>query len=77
MQAVGEVSWAEQESGINNIIAAAGSARLTSSYLWKRCKRKQSIKVSIQETARKLVQQSALGAAEMVVANPDRIIHTA
>ncbi len=76
MQAVGEVCWVEQESGINNIIAAAGSAPAYF-FLFMEAMQAEAIKQGFDaDTARKLVQQSALGAAEMVVANPSTELST-
>eukprot|EP01129_Flabellula_baltica_P001468 TRINITY_DN1136_c0_g1_i2.p1 TRINITY_DN1136_c0_g1~~TRINITY_DN1136_c0_g1_i2.p1 ORF type:complete len:276 (+),score=78.18 TRINITY_DN1136_c0_g1_i2:299-1126(+) len=71
MSSVGEVCWVDQESGINKVIAAAGSAP---AYFFLFMEAMQSEAVSQgfdKETARFLVQQSALGAAEMVKANPE------
>lgn len=71
MQAVGEVCWVAQESGINDVIAAAGSAPAYF-FLFMNAIQEQAIRNGFdQQTARLLVQQTALGAAEMVVANPD------
>jgi pyrroline-5-carboxylate reductase len=76
MQAVGKVTWVEQESGINNIIAAAGSAPAYF-FLFMEAMQAEAIKQGFApETARQLVQQSALGAAEMVVANPGTELST-
>ena len=76
MQAVGEVCWVEQESGINNVIAAAGSAPAYF-FLFMEAMQQEAIAQGFdKETARLLVQQSALGAAEMVVANPDTELST-
>lgn len=74
--AVGEVCWVEQESGINNVIAAAGSAPAYF-FLFMEAMQAEAIAQGFDEdTARLLVQQSALGAAEMVVANPDTALST-
>ncbi|WEM42708.1 pyrroline-5-carboxylate reductase [Photobacterium sp. DA100] len=76
MQAVGEVCWVEQESGINSIIAAAGSAPAYF-FLFMEAMQEEAIKQGFTaEQARMLVQQSALGAAEMVVANPETDLAT-
>lgn len=76
MQAVGEVCWVEQESGINNVIAAAGSAPAYF-FLFMEAMQKEAVAQGFdQDTARQLVQQSALGAAEMVIANPDTELST-
>lgn len=71
MESVGKVAWVEQESGINNIIAAAGSAPAYF-FLFMEAMQKEAIAQGFDaDTARMLVQQSAIGAAEMVVANSD------
>ncbi|MFV0575239.1 MAG: pyrroline-5-carboxylate reductase [Vibrio sp.] len=76
MSAVGEICWVEQESQINNIIAAAGSAPAYF-FLFMEAMQKEAIAQGFDEdTARLLVQQSALGAAEMVVANPELELST-
>ncbi|MCF7364274.1 pyrroline-5-carboxylate reductase [Vibrio diazotrophicus] len=71
MSAVGEVCWVEQESGINSVIAAAGSAPAYF-FLFMQAMQEEAMAQGFDEqTARLLVQQAALGAAEMVQANPD------
>ncbi len=71
MAAVGETCWVQQEAQINNIIAAAGSAPAYF-FLFMEAMQQEAIAQGFDaETARLLVQQSALGAAEMVVANPE------
>lgn len=76
MQAVGEVCWVEQESGINGVIAAAGSAPAYF-FLFMEAMQTEAIAQGFdQATARLLVQQAALGAAEMVVANQDTELST-
>ena len=76
MRAVGEVCWVEQESGINGIIAAAGSAPAYF-FLFMEAMQNEAIAQGFSpEQARLLVQQSALGAAEMVKANPDVALDT-
>lgn len=76
MQAVGEVCWVEEESGINSVIAAAGSAPAYF-FLFMEAMQAEAIKQGFDaETARQLVQQSALGAAAMVVANPETELST-
>lgn len=71
MQAVGEVCWVNEESGINNVIAAAGSAPAYF-FLFMEAMQKEAITLGFdKDIARQLVQQSALGAAEMVIANPE------
>jgi len=76
MTAVGKVCWVETESGINNIIAAAGSAPAYF-FLFMEAMQAEAIAQGFdQQTARLLVQQSALGAAEMVIANPETELST-
>ncbi|WGW00691.1 pyrroline-5-carboxylate reductase [Vibrio sp. YMD68] len=76
MSAVGKVCWVGQESGINSVIAAAGSAPAYF-FLFMEAMQAEAIAQGFdQETARLLVQQSALGAAEMVVANPETELAT-
>ena len=76
MQDVGKVCWVEQESGINNIIAAAGSAPAYF-FLFMEAMQAEAIAQGFdKETARLLVQQSALGAASMVVENPETELST-
>ncbi|WP_162062395.1 pyrroline-5-carboxylate reductase [Vibrio taketomensis] len=76
MEAVGKVCWVNQESGINNVIAAAGSAPAYF-FLFMEAMQAEAIKQGFDsDTARLLVQQSALGAAELVVANPETELST-
>lgn len=76
MQAVGEACWVQQESGINGVIAAAGSAPAYF-FLFMEAMQKEAIKQGFDaDTARLLVQQSALGAAELVKANPETELST-
>ncbi|MGO2507977.1 MAG: pyrroline-5-carboxylate reductase [Vibrio hibernica] len=76
MSAVGEICWVAQESGINNIIAAAGSAPAYF-FLFMEAMQQEAIAQGFdQDTARLLVQQAALGAAEMVVASPELELST-
>ena len=71
LQAVGEVCWVENEPAINGVIAAAGSAPAYF-FLFMEAMQNEAIAQGFdKETARLLVQQAALGAAEMVVANPE------
>ncbi|KLV06278.1 pyrroline-5-carboxylate reductase [Photobacterium aquae] len=71
MQAVGKICWVGEESQINGIIAAAGSAPAYF-FLFMEAMQAEAIAQGFSaEQARQLVQQSALGAAEMVVANPE------
>ncbi|SON48013.1 pyrroline-5-carboxylate reductase [Vibrio tapetis] len=76
LSAVGEVCWVEQESAINNIIAAAGSAPAYF-FLFMEAMQTEAIAQGFDaQTARLLVQQSAIGAAELVIANPDTELST-
>ncbi len=71
MQAVGKTVWVEQESMINAVIAASGSAPAYF-FLFMEAMEKTAIEMGFTpEQARLLVQQSALGSAEMVANNPD------
>ncbi len=71
MQAVGETCWVEQEDEINHIIAAAGSAPAYF-FLFMEAMQQHAEQLGFSpEQARKLVQQSALGSAELVAANPN------
>ena len=76
MQACGKVCWVEQESGINNVIAAAGSAPAYF-FLFMEAMQAEAIAQGFdKDTARTLVQQAALGAASMVVENPETELST-
>lgn len=76
LEAVGKVCWVEKESGINNVIAAAGSAPAYF-FLFMEAMQAEAIAQGFdKDTARLLVQQSALGAAEMVIANTDTELST-
>ncbi len=71
MQAVGKTLWVAQEDGINQVIAAAGSAPAYF-FLFMEAMATEAVKQGFTEQeARLLVQQTALGAANMVAANSD------
>ena len=71
MESVGEVVWVEQESGIDTVIAAAGSSPAYF-FLFLEAMQHKAVELGIDNlTARKLVQQAMLGAAEMVCHNPN------
>ncbi|MGO1298767.1 MAG: pyrroline-5-carboxylate reductase [Vibrio sp.] len=71
MKAVGEVCWVKQEAEINSIIAAAGSAPAYF-FLFMEAMQNEAIAQGFdRDTARLLVQQSALGAAHMVASNSE------
>lgn len=67
MQAVGKIVWVEQESGINSVIAAAGSAPAYF-FLFMEAIEREALNMGFtSEQARLLVEQTALGSAQMVV----------
>ncbi|MCE0558191.1 pyrroline-5-carboxylate reductase [Motilimonas sp. E26] len=71
MAAVGKTVWVEDEAQINGIIAASGSAPAYF-FLFMEAMEQTAIEMGFTpEQARLLVQQSALGSAQMVVQNPD------
>lgn len=76
MQAVGEICWVDEESKINNIIAAAGSSPAYFFLFMEAMQKEAQAQGFSKETARMLVQQSALGAAQMVVSNPQTELST-
>jgi len=70
MAAVGEVVWVEEEKQINSIIAASGSAPAYF-FLFMEAMQTKAIELGFNEQeARLLVQQTAIGSAEMVKQNP-------
>ncbi|KXF80132.1 pyrroline-5-carboxylate reductase [Enterovibrio coralii] len=71
MGAVGKICWVSEEAGINAVIAAAGSAPAYFFRFMEAMQAEAERQGFDKDTARLLVQQSALGAAKMVVANPD------
>ena len=71
LAAVGEIVWVEEESQINGIIAASGSAPAYF-FLFMEAMQTKAIEMGFsEEEARLLVQQTAIGSAEMVKQNPD------
>ncbi|MDO6474714.1 pyrroline-5-carboxylate reductase [Alteromonas sp. 1_MG-2023] len=71
MGAVGETVWVKEEDGINGVIAAAGSSPAYF-FLFLQAMQEESMKMGFDaQTARNMVQQAMLGAAEMVCHNPD------
>lgn len=71
LSAVGKVCWVSQESNINTVIAASGSSPAYFFYFLEIMQKKvMQLGLSSAE-ARLLVQQAMLGAAKMVVENPD------
>ncbi len=76
MQSVGKICWVDSESGINGVIAAAGSAPAYF-FLFMEAMQQEAIRQGFsQETARLLVQQAASGAAALVETNPDTPLST-
>lgn len=76
MQAVGKTLWVEQESGINGVIAAAGSAPAYFFLFMQAIAEEAEAMGFTPEQARLLVQQTALGAAAMVAQNPELSLQT-
>ncbi len=71
MNAVGKSVWVETEAGIDNITAAAGSAPAYF-FLFMESIEAEALKLGFSEQqAREIVQQVALGSAQMVCHNPD------
>ncbi|HEY0211037.1 pyrroline-5-carboxylate reductase [Acerihabitans sp.] len=69
MTAVGKVCWVEEESGINGVIAAAGSAPAYF-FLFMEAMQREAVRMGFdQETASLLVRQAAAGAAALADAN--------
>ncbi|WP_102430006.1 pyrroline-5-carboxylate reductase [Vibrio breoganii] len=76
MQAVGKICWVETEAQINSIIAAAGSSPAYF-FLFMEAMQQEAIAQGFDtDTARMLVQQSAIGAAQMVAENPELELST-
>lgn len=71
MRGVGECVWVQEESGINGVIAAAGSSPAYF-FLFLQAMQDEAMTMGFdKDTARIMVQQAMLGAAEMVCHNPD------
>ncbi|MEP0356069.1 pyrroline-5-carboxylate reductase [Paraglaciecola sp.] len=67
---VGKIAWVEEEPMMDNVIAAAGSSPAYF-FLFLEAMEKEAMATGFtKETARLLVQQAMLGAAEMVCHNP-------
>ncbi|MFD2178725.1 pyrroline-5-carboxylate reductase [Veronia pacifica] len=76
LSATGKTCWVEKEEDINGVIAAAGSAPAYF-FLFMEAMEAEARRMGFEpQTARELVQQSALGAAKMVVANPGTTLAT-
>jgi pyrroline-5-carboxylate reductase len=70
-EATGEICWVQHEAQINAIIAAAGSAPAYFFLFMEAIQKEAMAQGFDQDTARLLVQQTAIGAAEMVNVNRD------
>ena len=70
MSQVGKIAWVEKESMIDGVIAAAGSSPAYF-FLFLEAMQKEAQRQGFDnQTARLMVQQAMLGAAEMVCHNP-------
>jgi pyrroline-5-carboxylate reductase len=70
MSQVGEIVWVEKESMIDGVIAAAGSSPAYFFLFLEAMQNEAQQQGFDQTTARLMVQQAMLGAAEMVCHNP-------
>ncbi|MGY0561892.1 MAG: pyrroline-5-carboxylate reductase [Paraglaciecola chathamensis] len=70
MAQVGEIAWVDKESLINGVIAAAGSSPAYFYTFLEAMQKEAESQGFDHQTARLLVQQAMLGAAEMVCHNP-------
>ncbi|EIC82515.1 pyrroline-5-carboxylate reductase [Serratia sp. M24T3] len=76
MTAVGKICWVDSEAGINQVIAAAGSAPAYF-FLFMEAMQKEAERQGLSaDNARLLVQQAASGAAALVEANPETPLST-
>ncbi len=73
---MGEILWVDEEAKINGVIAAAGSSPAYFFAFLEAMQAESERQGFNREEARLLVQQAMLGAANMVVANPDISIGT-
>lgn len=74
--AVGETVWVEKESDIDKVTGASGSGPAYF-FLFMEAMQKEAVDQGFDEkTARQLVQQTALGAAQMAIHNPQTPIAT-
>ncbi|QIZ75723.1 pyrroline-5-carboxylate reductase [Ferrimonas lipolytica] len=70
MAAVGEIVWSQQESGINQVIACAGSSPAYF-FLFMEAMEQAAAGLGVApDDARLMIQQAAVGAAQMVKQNP-------
>jgi pyrroline-5-carboxylate reductase len=70
MSQVGEIAWVEKESMIDGVIAAAGSSPAYFYLFLEAMQKEAELQGFDHATARLMVQQAMLGAAEMVCHNP-------
>lgn len=76
MNAIGQTCWLEQETQMHAITAGSGSSPAYFFLLMEAMQQAlQTMKIE-EKTARLLVQQAALGAAKMVIENPEMSIAT-
>lgn len=76
MSSVGKTCWLESEADINTVIAAAGSAPAYF-FLLMQAMEEKAIALGLDKaTARMLVQETALGAAQMVKLSPEVELET-
>lgn len=76
LKSVGDICWTDEEAGINSITGISGSGPAYF-FLFMEAMQQEAIQQGFdRDTARILVQQTALGAAEMVVNNADLDIST-
>jgi len=73
MTAVGKIIWLDSEAKINNIIAVAGSAPAYFFLFMEAMEQKAKSLGFTDKESRMLVEQTALGAAQMVVQSTDDI----
>ncbi len=76
LQAVGKTVWVASEAGLNSVIAASGSAPAYF-FLFMQLMAEEAERMGFSaEQARQLVQQTALGSAQMVINNPQLDLET-
>ena len=76
LQTVGKTCWVENESQMNGIIATAGSAPAYF-FLFMQAMQDEAIKQGFsEEQARALIEQTAVGATQLVKARPECSLET-
>ena len=76
LQAVGQTVWVANEADLNSVIAASGSAPAYF-FLFMQLMAEEAERMGFSaEQARLLVQQTALGSAQMVINNPQLDLET-